>query len=156
VLGNVNEKVSVALHLAQWISPEFAVWANKTIRAVINGDFKALTPEAEKAQAELQVLWDDLRSYTKETFWFVTDSIKNFYIESPREEKFPGQNYQIKAELGISKGGLNRDNFGKNSLKKIEMIQRISEAQIKLGMHPNDACQFALRTMNYKIDDFRE
>jgi hypothetical protein len=163
----------IAISIASWISPKFEIWANRTIRAVINGDFQALTPEASKAQAQLQSVWDELRIYTKETFWFVTDSIKNYYIENQRIEKYPGQNYseyfdclniglfgkkakQISEELGITKGTLNRDNFGKDSLKKIEMIQRISESQIKLSLNPLDACKKALEIMNYEIGDFKE
>lgn len=164
---------AIAKHLAIWLSDDFALWAMQVIDAVINGDFQALTPDAAKAQGELQKVWDDLRCHTKETFWFVTDSIKNYYIQNPRIEKYPGQNYseyfdclnvglfgkkskQISEELGISKSVLNRDNFGKNSLKKIEMIQRISESQIKLGLNPLESCTKALEIMNYEIGNFKE
>jgi len=172
--GNVAVFVhpEVAIDVASWISPKMKVWANKTIRAVTNGDFKALTPDAAKAQAELQKVWDELRSVTKETFWFVTDSIKQYYLNKPKVEKYPGQNYSeyfdclnmglfgkkaktIADELGISKGGLNRDHFGRNSLKRIEMIQRISESQIKTGVNPLEACQKALAIMSYGVIDFK-
>jgi len=163
----------VAISIASWISPKFEVWANKCIRAVIDGDFKALTTDAAKAQVELQKVSDALRGLTKETFWFVTDSIQRYYIDNPRDEKYPGQNYSdyfdclnlglfgkkakvIKEELGITKGKLNRDHFGKHSLKRIEMIQRISESQIKTGMNPTEACEFALKVMNYEVVDYKE
>jgi KilA-N domain len=42
--------LEVALHLSQWASPKFAVWANKTLRLVLQGDFVALTEEAKKAE----------------------------------------------------------------------------------------------------------
>ena len=141
---------------------------------MIEGNFEALTPEAKKAQEEIQQIWHELRTYTKETFWFLTDSIKAYYEQHPRVEKYNGQNYsealdclniglfgkrskEIKEELGIGKNQLNRNHFGKESLKKIEMVQRIAQAQIEhLGLSPIEAVGFAIKTMNYSISDYRK
>ncbi|AFZ15755.1 hypothetical protein Cri9333_5000 (plasmid) [Crinalium epipsammum PCC 9333] len=118
--------------------------------------------------------WLKARMLTKETFWFMGDSIKQYYLEHPRQEKYPSQNYceafdtlnfalfgkrskTIKEILGIGKSALNRDHFGQNSLKKIEMIQRIAEAQIKYeSKKPVEAVKFAAAVMNYQVSDFRE
>jgi hypothetical protein len=111
---------------------------------------------------------------TKETFWFMGSAIESYYLRHPRIEKYPNQNYSeafdalnkalfgkksrdIKAILGIGKNTLNRDHFGKESLKKIEMIQRIAEAQIDhQDVKPIDAVKFAVGIMNYQISDFRD
>jgi KilA-N domain len=42
--------LEIALHLCQWASPKVAVWANRTLRLVLQGDFVALTEEAKKAE----------------------------------------------------------------------------------------------------------
>lgn len=47
----------VAMNLAQWISPEFAAWAAVVLADVIDGNFKALTVEAEEAQQRLNQIW---------------------------------------------------------------------------------------------------
>ena len=162
------------MHFSQWLSPKFAVWASKTLRHIIEGNYQALTSEAKEAQQQLQKIWNQLRDATKETFWFMADAIKAYHEEHPRQEKYNGQNYAeafdtlnvglfnkraktIKKELGISKGALNRDHFGKDALKRIEMIQRIAEAQImSFDKHPVEAVQFALNVLNYDVIDYQQ
>ncbi|MCC5616626.1 hypothetical protein LC605_16410 [Nostoc sp. CHAB 5836] len=64
---------------------------------------------------------------------------------------------KIKNILGIGNNSLNRDHFGQNSLKKIEMVQRIAEAQIAYqAKNPVEAVKFAVAVMNYLIGDFRD
>lgn len=162
----------VAINLAQWLSPEFAAWASITLAKVINNDFEALTEDAKKAQEEIQKIFTQLRCATKESFWFIADAVKEYYDLNPRIEKYPGQNYsevfdklnlglfskkakQIKSELGIT-SGLNRDHFGTESLKRIDMIQRIAEPQIKSDKNPVDSVSFALSVMMYEVMDYRE
>ena len=165
---------ATAMILAQWLSPEFAVWAGESLVHVLTGDFKALTPEAEEAQRKLQEIWANLRSATKETFWFLADAIKWYYDENPRIEDYENQNYSevfnclnrglfgkdsatIKKELGITKGKLNRDHFGTEALKRIEMIQRIAEAQVMHhGKRPKDAVKFAIAMLSYGIIDYKK
>ena len=164
----------LAINLTPWLSTEFAVWAARNLRYVIEGNFKALTPEAEEAQRKLQEIWANLRSATKETFWFLADAIKWYYDENPRIEDYENQNYSevfnclnrglfgkdsatIKKELGITKGKLNRDHFGTEALKRIEMIQRIAEAQVMHhGKRPKDAVKFAIAMLSYGIIDYKK
>lgn len=166
--------IDLAMHLSISLSDDFALWAMKTLRLVIEGDFKALTPEAEEAQRKLQEIWANLRSATKETFWFLADAIKWYYDENPRIEDYRGENYAevfdclnvglfgkesatIKKELGITKGKLNRDHFGTDALKRIEMIQRIAEAQVMHhGKRPKDAVKFAIAMLSYGIIDYKK
>ena len=127
-----------------------------------------------KFEKEERQEWLKARMLTKETFWFMSGSIQRYYSVYPREEKYFGQNYSepfdalnfglfgkrardIKKILGITKGELNRDHFGKNSLKKIEMIQRIAEAQMDYhNKKPIEAVKSAIALMNYQVGDFRE
>lgn len=127
-----------------------------------------------KFEKDERYLWLKARMFTKETFWFMGDSICQYYLDNPRVEKYHQQNYfeafdklnvglfgmkakQIKKALGIGKNALTRNHFGEKSLKKIEMVQRIAEAQITYqGKNPVDAVDFAIKTMNYQIGDFRD
>ena len=165
--------VDVALDLARWVSNAFRIWANRALRAVINGDFQALTPDAEEAKQKLEVIWKDLRGYTKESFWFMGDAIKQYFVNNPRIERYSGQNYsevfdalnvglfgmearEIKAELGIGKSMLNRDHFGKQALKRIEMVQRLAEAQMRRVKVPVDAVNFAIDNLNYQVSSYTD
>ena len=67
----------IAISIATWISPEFEVWANRSLRAIIKGDFTPLTADAAIAQQKLQELWEELRADTKELFWMLTDAIRD-------------------------------------------------------------------------------
>lgn len=44
----------IAVDVARWISPEFQVWANRTLRLVIVGDFAPKTTNAAIAQLQLK------------------------------------------------------------------------------------------------------
>ena len=164
----------VAIHLAMWIDSDFAVWAIRVLRAALDGNLKALNAETQKALDEYKEAFEKLRSATKETFWFMSDAIQAYYTSNPRHEIYPGQNYaeafdtlneglfgkrakQIKEELGISKNKLNRDHFGRESLKRIEMVQRIAEVQVShWGLPPCQAIQKAVVEMNYSPIHFSE
>ena len=165
--------IEVALDLAAWISPKFRYWANRVLRAVIDGNFQALTPDAEEAKQKLEVIWNDLREYTKESFWFMGDAVKQYYLDNPRVERYSGQNYSevfnalnvglfgmeakdIRAELGIGKSTLNRDHFGKQALKRIEIVQRLAEAQMRRGKVPVDAVNFAIDNLNYQVSSYTD
>lgn len=127
-----------------------------------------------KFEAQERQEWLKTRMLTKETFWFMGTAIEAYYLRHPRVEKYPYQNYSeafdalnkalfgkksrdIKAILEIGRNTLNRDHFGRESLKKIEMIQRIAEAQIDhQDVKPVDAVKFAVGIMNYQVSDFRD
>lgn len=73
----------VAIDITRWISPEFAVWANRVLRQVINGDFKALTPEAIEAQEQLKEIWKQVRADGKVARRALTDAIRDWYDRNP-------------------------------------------------------------------------
>ena len=79
---------NVAMNLAQWISPEFAAWASVVLSAVINGEFKALTAEAEQAEKELADRWQKIRA-GKVTRRTLTDAIRDWYIDNPNSTTCP-------------------------------------------------------------------
>ena len=127
-----------------------------------------------KFEADERQEWLKIRMLTKETFWFMGTAIEAYYLWHPRVEKYPNQNYSeafdalnlglfgkrsrdIKKILDIGKNTLNHDHFGQESLKKIEMIQRIAEAQIDYqDFKPVEAVKFAVGIMNYQVSDFKE
>lgn len=73
----------VAISIATWISPEFEVWASDVLLRVINGEFKALTAEAEQAEKELADRWQKIRTAGKVTRRTLTDAIRDWYINNP-------------------------------------------------------------------------
>ncbi|QBQ73865.1 KilA-N domain-containing protein [Nodularia phage vB_NspS-kac68v162] len=73
----------VAIHLAIWLSDDFALWATDALMRIINGEFKALTSEALEAQEKLQKLWDDIRSKGIGTRRELTDAIKDYLLRHP-------------------------------------------------------------------------
>lgn len=172
--GCVYAHPEVAIDVTQWVSPEFRVWANRTLRLILQGDFgEGLTDEAKQAKERLEKIWQEAREETKETFWFLTDSIKEYYEKFPKEEKYSGQHYsevldtlnlylfdkrskEIKSELGIKKGDLNRDHFGKRSLERIKEIQKVAKNQIAIGNHPVEAVKFAVSVFGYKPINYND
>ena len=73
----------VAMHLAMWISDDFAFWATDVLLRVVNGDYKALTPEAQLAAERLNKLWDEIRKHGKETRRKLTDAIASYLERHP-------------------------------------------------------------------------
>ena len=45
----------VAISIATWISPEFEVWANRTLRLIVAGQFAPKTADAAIAQQQLKL-----------------------------------------------------------------------------------------------------
>ena len=73
----------VAMHLAMWISDDFALWSTDVLLRVINGEYKALTPEAELAMEKLNNLWEQIRQHGKETRRTLTDAIAAYLKRHP-------------------------------------------------------------------------
>ena len=46
----------IALDLARWVSIPFRIWSNRVLLHAFNGNFQALTPDAEEAKHKLEVL----------------------------------------------------------------------------------------------------
>jgi KilA-N domain len=57
----------VAISIATWISPEFEVWANRTLRLVVGGEFAAKTADAAIAQQQLKETYDRVLDFA--TVW---------------------------------------------------------------------------------------
>lgn len=73
----------VAIDLARWISIPFRIWANRVLLKVVQGDYQALTPEAELAMKKLTELWDLIRQHGKETRRTLTDAIQQYLLRHP-------------------------------------------------------------------------
>lgn len=77
----------IAMDLAQWISVEFRIWANRTLRAVLNNEYEALTENAQKAKekldAEYEYIWQKARDVGKIARRSLTDSIKEYLLRHP-------------------------------------------------------------------------
>lgn len=161
----------VAVSIATWISPEFEVWANRTLRAVINGDFTPLTADAAIAQQKIQELWDELRADTKELFWMLTDAIRDtrqasgktiiwldyaLPVDAINKALFGKTAKQIHEELGTSKSTANRDNYGRKSLRRIANTQESAALRIQRGADPLDAITDVIRELGYSVINFRE
>lgn len=84
----------VAMHLAMWISDDFAFWATDVLLKVVNGDYKALTPEAQLAAERLSKLWSEIRKHGKETRRKLTDAIASYIDRHPElEQEYLGSIY---------------------------------------------------------------
>jgi hypothetical protein len=108
---------NVANNLAQWISPTFAAWSAEVLTRVLQGDYLALTAEAQQAEAKLQEIWDRLRLSGKVTRRTLTDSIKDYCF---RHDK--SLNYQIFIYPNVS-DCLNVALFGKKAKQLCEERQ---------------------------------
>lgn len=74
----------VAMNLAQWISPDFAAWAAVVLAEMLNGNFEALTADAEEAKQGLKQEWEEVRQGGKVTRRKLTDAIKEWYERNPK------------------------------------------------------------------------
>jgi len=122
-----------------------------------------------KLKAEIERL--KTRQSTKETFFFLTDAIQEWIDEhsSPNAQFLYPNTFdvlnrglfgkpakQIKMELGIGKGSLNRDHFNDVALKRIEYVQRHAEDLIKEdGIHPIEAVKKAIARRNYQPIEYK-
>ena len=75
--------IEIAIDLAKWINVDFRIWANKVLVHVIQGNVKALTPEAELAMEKLNNLWEQIRQHGKETRRTLTDAIAAYLKRHP-------------------------------------------------------------------------
>ena len=176
--GNPSEQgtwghLEVAIHLACWASPKLAVWAIKSLRAVIEGDFQALTEEAAIAQAKLQEQWQKIRDASKEAFWTLGDAIAEYKKAHPEHsDKFRQFVYsncqdavnrglfgksasQIRIELEAK--DLLRDHYGVKALKRLDIIQAASAAIItNQDTDPLEAVKQVLAMFNFEVISYAE
>jgi hypothetical protein len=150
----------VAISIAAWISPKFEVWANRTLRSVINGDFAPLTEEAKKQQAKLQELHRKIRGNGKISRRSLTDEIKH-YIEthevSDNYKNWIYSNCSDKINLAVfgkkaagiriercQYTGLIRDTHEHPELKKLDRIEDFAARLISRGTEPFQAVSEAI------------
>lgn len=58
-------------------------FATDVLLRVVNGEFKALTKEAEEAAAKLEKFWEQIRQHGKATRNDLTYSIKQYLLRHP-------------------------------------------------------------------------
>jgi hypothetical protein len=162
----------IAIEVARWISPEFNVWANRTLRLVINGEFKPLTDEANKAEKELQVRWEKIRSTTIFTRRELTDCIKAWYDRPDTQTTCPlgliiaqctNQLYlamwgvtaaDIRSHFGLTKGSqLTRDCLSEKALKCLDFAEaKVIEVIDDDGAIPHKNAVEMARVRPAKVD----
>ena len=114
--------------------------------------------------------WLTLRQATKQSFWWFTDEIKK-YIElnpSPNSSKhyvaafkamsvglFAKEPNVIKSELGIKDADLNRDHFGNEALRRIDVVQEFGKVNLWEGSKPTASIQKAIQKLGYTTMDYR-
>ena len=170
--GDIYSQIEIAIHAAQWISPQLAVWANRTLRLVINGEFKALTEEAKQAEKELQVRWEKIRSGTIVTRRTLTDSIQEWLNRPDTATTCPhaiiyanctNQLYlalwgvtavDIRCHFGlISAKQLTRDHLSAAALKALDFAEaKVIEAIDHDGATPHKNAVAIARVRRAKID----
>jgi len=79
--GDIYCHMEIAIHAAQWVSADFAVWANHVLRLIISGEFSGLTAEAKQAQLELEKIWKKVRAAGVVTRRSLTDAIQSWYYQ---------------------------------------------------------------------------
>jgi hypothetical protein len=110
------------------------------------------------------------RQATKDSFWYLTDDIKAYidkygsscpkyhYINSFKVMSiglFGKPPATIKEELNIAKEDLNRDHFGNESLRRIDMVQRLARVSIQNNERPSDAVIQAINAFQFVPIDYK-
>ena len=75
--------IKVAIHLAMWISDDFALWATDVLMLVLNNEFEALTEKAKQAQQECTKAWEKVRGSGIMVRKSLTKSIQDWYARNP-------------------------------------------------------------------------
>lgn len=153
--------INIAINLAQWISPKFAAWASQTLRLILQNDFQALTPEAEKAKEELQKTWQKLRDKSKITRRTLTDAIKQYLSENEVSNAYEQHIYsncsdainlavfgkrakEIREERGVADNDLLRDSHDEKDLILIDRIEDFAMRLIDRGYGPLESVREAI------------
>ncbi|NEP57897.1 MAG: KilA-N domain-containing protein [Symploca sp. SIO2G7] len=163
--------IEVAIDLSRWASPKFAVSAVKVLRATIEGNYHALTEEAQVAQVKLQETWQKLRNALKQAFWSLGDAIKHYVATHDKSEKYKQFIYSncqntlnrrlfgkpaktIREELEVS--NLLRDHYGETALRRLDLVQALAAATIvNQGIEPHDATKQALAIYSFEVADYQ-
>jgi hypothetical protein len=120
-----------------------------------------------KFETEERQRWLKRRQLTKQSFWHLTDDIKawlerndkanspnaKFYYSNALDAMnlglFGKKSKQIKEELGIKSGELNRDYFSEAALNKVDKVQALAKVFIEDDIKPSDAITKAIETFKY-------
>lgn len=162
----------IALDVARWVSTPMRIWANRTLRAVIEGDFKPLTEEAAIIQSNLRETWQGLRNASKAAFWSLGDAVKSYIQSNPsKSDKYKQFAYSlcqdcinkalfgkaakaIREDLGVT--DLLRDHYGTMALRRLDLIQSLASAMvINQNMEPLEATKYAVKLYNFDVIDYK-
>ena len=136
----------VAISIAAWISPEFEVWANDVLLRVINGEFKALTVEAEQAEKELADRWQKIRATGKATRRTLTDAIKDWYTDNPDSTAYP--------QSAIYANTTNAIYRALWDMTALEIEARLGCDRNQLRSYLSEACLKILERAEYRVMEF--
>lgn len=113
------------------------------------------------------------RQKTKKSFWFIVDHISEYIVRNNKQDSankrfyytscmdainsglFGKKSKQIKDELGIDKGELNRDHFGNEALDRIHIIQELAARYIDADIKPCEAVKKAIAEFKYTAIDYK-
>ena len=127
----------------------------KLLTTVLSGEIKPVTEKAILQTKILQTHYNSLCRGEKiyESDFQIIDDDENIF-EHLLVGLFGKKSKTIKEELGIGETKLNRNHFGVESLKRIEVVQRISKSQMGKGLNPTDAITMAIDIMSYNCIDY--
>jgi hypothetical protein len=75
--------LEISLDCAKWCSTPFRIWANRSLRHLVEGNYQALTPDAEEAKQKVQDIWANIRKSGIASRRSLTDSIKEYILRHP-------------------------------------------------------------------------
>lgn len=117
-------------------------------------------------EAEERQQWLAERMESKALFWDLTQAIKDHYIPTASEDGakwvyintmnainqglFGKTAKQIREELGVRPGELNRDHFNRKALRWLTTVQELAANRVEEGMSPVGAVKASISTLKYK------
>ena len=109
---------------------------------------------------ESKELFSVLTTAIKETREAAGKEVSFFHYSSPADAinrgLFGKTAKQIREELGTPKEALNRDNFGRRSLRWITNVQDSAARRVRAGQKPCEAIATVIRELGYEVIDYRE
>lgn len=136
----------VVISIAAWISPEFEVWASDVLLRVINGEFLALTAEADQAKKTLDDFWQKVRAEGKVTRRTLTDAIKDWYINNSDSTTYPQS-----AMYANTTNAIYQALWGMTAL---EIESRLGCDRNQLRSHLSEACLKDLERAEHRVMEF--
>lgn len=109
---------------------------------------------------ESKELFAELTTAIKETREAAGKEISFFHYSTPADAinrgLFGKTAKQIREELGTAKQALNRDNFGKRSLRWITNVQEAAARRVRAGQKPCDAIATVISELGYTVIDYHQ